>query len=51
MHDAPHDVDHFTPGYEPPLERHGVVPLYEVCHRLAELVPAYLVYAFLYVTS
>src|SRR5215207_4321111 len=47
MHDVPHDVYRLPPGHKPPLERHGVVPLYEVSDRLAELVRAHRVHAFL----
>src|SRR5215204_3815876 len=47
VHDAPLDADRLPPGHQPPLERNGIVPLYEVSDRLAELVPAHRVHAFL----
>src|SRR5215208_1757053 len=45
--DAPLDVHRLPPCHQPPLERHGVGPLDEVRHRLAELVSAHRVHAFL----
>src|SRR5215217_375694 len=47
MHDVPHDVYRLPPGHKPPLERNGVVPLYEVSNRLPKLLPAQGVHAFL----
>src|SRR5215217_8678474 len=47
MHDVPHDVYRLPSGHKPPLERNGVVPLYEVSNRLPKLLPAQGVHAFL----